>query len=139
VLGVVLVLSAVVFPWWFGPVHINDTLEFNDSQGLPVATVWGNVHVSLVGTWTASAPTWQTSYSSGVSAPPACWPRCGNASESGSVNWSTDLCVELAGGGTNYGWGPTLTLYLLFAAEPNSPDTVQTHLTLVVTASSSCG
>jgi hypothetical protein len=139
VLRVGLVLSIVVFPWYFGPVHFDETLEFTDSAGLAFATVWGNVHLNLTGSWTASAPTWQTTYTSGTSSESPCWPRCGNATQSGEINWTADLSIELTGGGTSYQWGPTMTFYLQFAGRPSSPDSVQIHLTLIVTPTSQCG
>jgi hypothetical protein len=151
-IGIVLLWLALPSPWGvgvferqsppargvFGTTHIDEVLHFVDSEQVPVATVWGDVHVNLTGRWSASAPTWQVRDYSGFYSVPPCWPRCGNSSESGVVNWTEDFCTNWPGGGTSYFLGPTLTFYLVFSANSNASDTVWTHLTLVVTPSSAC-
>ncbi len=137
-LGVALVLSVVVFPWVFGPAQIDKTMEFVDYDWVAVTTVWGDVHVNMTGSWTASAPSWQWWGYSGLNNEPACYPRCGNGSTGGVIGFSEDFCVQWPGGGTNYYWGTTMTIYIAFAAPPNASDTVRLAMTLVVTHSTVC-
>jgi hypothetical protein len=133
-----LVLFAVVFAWIVGPVPLDYQLAFVDQASNPVVTVWGDVHVNISGSWTASTPTWPTWGYSEPHSTPLCYPRCGNGSTAGTVDYASDFCTSWPDGGTSYGWGSTITIYIGFAAAPGRSDSVSLHATATVTHSSQC-
>lgn len=157
IVGIALLWIALPSPWGsgaFGPpaqrtplppggpngtVEFDNVVAFVNSTAFPVATVWGDVHVNLTGSWSASGPTWVWQGYSGFYSVPECYPYCGNSSEAGVISWGETFCTNWPGGGTSYWPGENnLTTFVVFWAPPSVSDTVSINLTAVVSPLNVC-
>jgi hypothetical protein len=118
--------------------YVDTALWFTGVTWVPAVTVSGDVHVRITGTWTSSSDTWFATGSSVPFFPPACWPRCGNASTAGVINITQDECTTWPGGGTSYFEGTNITLYVVFASKPGVDNVVWLNMATVVTPSTAC-
>lgn len=100
------------------------TMIVTDTARVTVVVAMGDVEVHLVGSWSASNPTWVSYAPGGIVSTSLCFPRCGEPSRNGSLDTTFTFCHDCPGGGSMFARSPVLTEGLIFVNGGSGPDIV---------------